>query len=172
MFAILTAPQENALRFVADRLGVDRDALHRLMNFESGFNPQGKNPAKESTARGLLQFTDTAARNMGYSSAVDLVIQYPTIESQLLGPVLEYLMQYAPFRDEADLYLSVFYPAARMWPLDREFPAIVQAANQGIKTPADYIARVEGTVNTRLLMFAGIAAGGFLLLWFLMSKGG
>jgi soluble lytic murein transglycosylase-like protein len=75
-----------------------------------------------------------------------LVQKHPTIESQLLGPVFAYLKKGMPYnRNPQDLYMQVFYPAARKWFPGIAFPAIVQKQNPGIATVQDYVSRVEKT---------------------------
>jgi soluble lytic murein transglycosylase-like protein len=44
---------------------------------------------------------------------------------------------------DQDLYMSVFYPAYRRKPINMAFPSYVQSANPGIKTPGDYINKVN-----------------------------
>lgn len=130
-----------ALNDVAIRLNVTYADLFSLIMFESGFNPQAKNP--RSSARGLIQFIDSTARSLGYTDSLDLVTKNPTIQQQL--PLVEaYLKQYAPFNDKQDLYLSVFYPKYRRVDPGTVFPDTVQAANPGITTVRDYIDLVDG----------------------------
>lgn len=143
----LTEPQKQALLDVADGLRVDPKALAALIQFESGWNPQAKNPT--SSARGLIQFMNSTARGMGYhGGSAELVSKNPTIEAQLIGPVLNYLMPYSPFHDTPPclpgqaLFLAVFYPAARHWHPDDTFPETVIEANPGINSPRDYVEHV------------------------------
>jgi hypothetical protein len=152
----LTPSQAAALAETAAALGAPVEWLRNVITFESRFNPAAVNPY--SGAKGLIQFLDSTAEDMGFNSAADLVKKNPTIESQLRGPVLSYLAKYRPFPTEQSLYMSIFYPAARTWPMGQPFPAKVQAANPGIKTPGDYVAWV------RKVSGAGIGAMGLLLL--------
>jgi hypothetical protein len=125
---------------IANRLGINYSDLLRLIEFESGFKPDAKNPY--SSARGLIQFTDATARSLGFSDSLDLVTKYPTVASQL--PIVEkYLKQFAPFTDKQSLYLAVFYPEYRRLPLDTRFPDCVRAVNPGIDTVQDYIDLVD-----------------------------
>lgn len=139
----LTAKQESLLQNLASILGVSRDDLFSLINFESaGWNPLARN--KLSGARGLLQFTNSTARGMGYASADDLVAKHPSIESQLEGPVYNYLKQFIPFTGKQSLYMAVFYPKYRnVHPLTH-FPDKVKSLNPGIFTAQDYIDYVDG----------------------------
>lgn len=134
---------ESALKDVSYSLGVPADSLRKLIQFESSFNPLARN--KITGARGLIQFLHSTARSLGFKNADDLVLQYPDIESQLRGPVYKYLSQFKPFGSPfpQSLYLSVFYPAFRNYPLNAEFPAEVQKSNPGIRFVGDYVAKVE-----------------------------
>lgn len=134
---------EKALNQLALNLGVKNEDLKKLINFESGFNPLAKNPF--SGARGLIQFTDSTARKLGFNSANDLVSQYNTTETQLLGPVQKYLSQFKPFSFPypQSLYMAVFYPAYRYSPSNTPFDASIRAVNPNINTVNDYIQLVE-----------------------------
>lgn len=136
----LTAEERTALESVAAAVGVAPESLYRLIQFESGWDPQAKNP--NSSARGLIQFIDGTAQWLGYDSSEDLVSRYPDRVSQLNGPVAEYLSKYAPYSGEQSLFMAVFYPAARTWEPDEKFPSWVVDVNPGIETPADYMAAV------------------------------
>lgn len=129
------------LRSIAARLDVSYGDLFRLIDFESGFNPAASNP--RSSARGLLQFIDASAQEMGYIDSRELVEENPTIKDQL--PLVEkYLNKFFPFNDRKDLFMSVFYPAYRRLPANTVFPAAVQSVNPGIVTIQDYIDLVDG----------------------------
>lgn len=137
------AIRNDIIKSAASTLGVQVDALDALIRFETSdtYNPQIKN--KNSSARGLLQFTDATAKGLGYSDSLDLVTTLNTFSSQMKGAVIPYLQRYAPFPTRQSLYMAVFYPAARNWPISAEFPATVQKANPNIKTVNDYVALVE-----------------------------
>lgn len=139
----LTPKQESILLNLANVLGVKRDDLFQLINFESaGWNPLARN--KISGARGLIQFTNSTAQKMGFKNADDLVNKYPTIESQLEFPVYNYLKQFIPFSGKQSLYLAVFYPKYRNFPPDTVFSDLVKSQNPGINTVQDYIDFVDG----------------------------
>lgn len=150
----LTATEEQALQAVAAALRADPAALRALINFESGWKPDAKNPF--SGARGLIQFMHTTARDMGYKDADEIVSKYPTIEAQLRNPVLAYLSKYKPFPTEQSLYMAVFYPAARQWPPNQLFPENVQKVNPGIKTPLDYVNYVRRNAGMQLIKSAAL----------------
>lgn len=122
-------------------VGTRPDDLNALIAFESNYDPQAKNPY--SSARGLLQFTNAAAQDLGYKNSTDLIAKNPTFTTQIKNAVIPYLSRYAPFSSQQSLYMSVFYPAARDWPPSTVFPPNVQAANPGIKTISDYIKKVN-----------------------------
>lgn len=156
-----------ALQEVSASLGIDPNDLYNLIKFESNWNPQAKNP--NSSARGLIQFTDKTAQSLGYKDSLDLVTKNKSIESQLYFPVLQYLSKFKPFPTKQSLYMSVFYPVARNWPLNKEFPDTVKKANPGIVTVADYINKIDKKA------VAGISGGLLTLmvlgLIFFFSKG-
>lgn len=136
----LTTAHKNALIRTASRLGVSPKQLYILINFESRWNPKAHN--KLSGARGLIQFMPGTAKKMGYYNSLDLVTRHPTVISQLEGPVYKYLKVYKPFTSDQSLFLAVFYPDARSWPIYKKFPKIVPLYNPGIYTPSDYIKKV------------------------------
>ena len=140
------------LEILSNIIGVNPNWIDKLITAESNWNPSAKNP--NSSARGLIQFTDATAQSLGYKDSLDLINKNPTVEDQLLNPVLKYLSRYAPFNNKQQFYLSVFYPAAINWSEDREFPKSVQEANKkaGIRTVRDYINFVEKTATTKRII--------------------
>lgn len=133
----LTPEERTALLDVAAALRVNPRTLAAEIQFESRWNPRIKNPG--SSARGLIQFMDATARDMGFAGSLDLVLKYPTVPLQLAGPVLRYLKHWAPFPTDQSLFMAVFYPAYRNASPDTEFPERVQAANPGIEKVSDYV---------------------------------
>ncbi len=125
---------------LASRYKTDPNFIWNLIQTESGWNPQAKNP--NSSARGLIQFIDSTAKDLGYASSLDLVTKHPTIESQLAGPVKKYWDSWAPFRDALDLAACNFYPAYRHKP-DAVLPEKVLKANPGIRSIRDYYNKVN-----------------------------
>lgn len=149
---------EVALDHVATEIDVPADSLNKLIDFESRWDATAVN--FKTGARGLIQFTNTTARSLGYDNADALVEANPTRADQLMGPVLQYLQRYAPYENDQALYLAVFYPDARTWSLDREFPENVQALNEPIRTVRDYIDFIEGNKTgpgLTLLLIAAVA---------------
>jgi hypothetical protein len=138
----LKVNEENVLIKVSKLLGVTRDDLFNLINFESKWNPLARNA--KTGARGLIQFMPDTAKSMGYVNADDLVKKNASIEEQLRGPVYKYLLQYVPFSGKQSLYMSVFYPKFRNVAADTAFSDKVKMYNPGIDTVQDYINYVEG----------------------------
>ncbi len=125
---------------IAQNLGINPAWLYNLIQFESKWDPQARNPY--SSAKGLIQFTDSTAKGLGFKSSEDLVSKAPSILAQL--PIVErYLTPYEPFPTRQSLYMAVFYPAARSWPVDKVFPDSVRAVNPGINTVGDYVNKVD-----------------------------
>lgn len=175
---MLSSTEIETLSKVSTDLSIDQQWLYDLIMAESGWNPQAKNPG--STAKGLIQFIDSTAQDLGFINSQDLIDKYPTIVTQLRTPVYNYLKQYSPFRTKQSLYMAVFYPAARYKSPLWTFPAHVQKANQaaGIDTVKSYIDFVDaqaakkkinfnqkGELNTRklLIVLSGSAVALVLL---------
>ncbi len=154
---------------IAIDLEINPDDLVKLIDFESGFDPQAKNPY--SSARGLIQFVDKTARDLGFSDSLDLVTLHPTVKDQL-QLVYEYLSRYYPFANSKELYLSVLYPSWRKKPLDTVLPVDIQIKNPGIVTLRDYVEKIEGRgkfkVDSTYLPAIAIA---LILLIIIISKG-
>lgn len=140
---MLEKKASKALIEVSASLGIDPNDLYKIIDFETRgtWNTQIKNPY--SSARGLIQFTDSTAQSLGYKDSLDLVTKNKSIESQLYFPVLQYLSRLKPFPNKQSLYMSIFYPAAREWSLNKEFPDKVKRVNPGIVTVADYINKID-----------------------------
>lgn len=164
---MIGSTERATLQLIASRIGASPDDLYRLIQFESKWNPTAKNPL--SSARGLLQFTDSTAKSLGYKNSVDLVNKNPTVNDQLFV-VEKYLSRYAPFTGKQSLYMAVFYPAARNWNQAQAFPAAVQSVNPGIRTPADYMRLVDGKALAKLAIVPIIA--GMIALYFLLNRKG
>lgn len=152
--------QETLFDVSAD-VGARPEHLARLIEFESGWDPKAQN--KRSTAKGLIQFTDSTARDLGYQNSADLIEKNPTVESQLKGPVRNYLKKYGPFSNDKELFMAVFYPKAMTWPLDRSFPDYVQRVNPGIKTVRDYMNKVYQNPDPFKAVLFVLGLGGLVL---------
>lgn len=132
----LSSEVQSKIVEISAGLGINPDDLTKLINFESGFNPQAKNPY--SSARGLIQFIDSTAQDLGFADSLDLVTQHPTVIDQL-QIVYEYLSRFYPFKNQQDLYMSVFYPKYRKVDPETVFPDSIQSVNPGIVTVQDYV---------------------------------
>lgn len=136
--------RQEAIIQVSRQLGITNpEWLVKLIGFETAdtYDPMKKNPT--SSARGLIQFMDSTARDMGYRDSLELVTRYPAFVSQLYYPVEIYLRTYRPFPTETSLYMAVFYPKYRKAPMNQQFPDRVQRANPGIRTVGDYVSKVS-----------------------------
>lgn len=155
----LSSIDQRALVNLSNKLKVSPKSLFLLINFESRWNPKAVN--LRSGARGLIQFMPFTAKRMGYYNSIDLVTRFPTIKSQLEGPVYNYLNAFKPFPNDQSLFFSVFYPKARTWPLYKMFPSIVRKYNPGINRPVDYMKKVYQSGNLPflppILILLGIA---------------
>lgn len=152
---------------VANDIGTNPKWLSQLIQFESGWNPQAHNP--NSSARGLIQFTDKTAQSLGYDSSADLVQRNPDTNTQLAFPVREYLRRYAPLDTDQALFMAVFYPSAKEWPLDKEFPQFVQDVNPGIVTVRDYMNMVYRRPAPYAAALLVTALGGWLVYVYLLK---
>lgn len=162
---MLSLRVKRALRDVSKLLDVNPIKLQYLIQFESNWKPAIKNPY--SSARGLIQFVDKTAQGLGFQNSLDLVSQYPDIESQLRGPVYNYLKRYKPFPTDQSLFMAVFFPVARYWPSGKQFPNYVQKVNPGIRTPGDYTRKVYSRLGlyyiSPVAIIATMAIGYFLI---------
>lgn len=147
---------------VASRVGSRPEWLDALINFETGgtYSPLIKNP--RSSARGLIQVTNTTAQDVfGVSDSLALVSQFSDFESQMYNVVLPYLQQRqkiyhngAPLDTQKSLYMAVFYPAYMDDPIDKPFPPSVVKSNPGIHSPRDYIQFVNARIKEKELHFS------------------
>ncbi len=155
---------KNALSDLSRELRIPMHWLFQIIKFESNFNPQAKNPY--SSARGLIQFIDSTARDLGYNSSLDLVTKHPSIVSQIKGPVRRYFLRYYPFPTKSSFYMSVFYPKYRNYDLDYEFPNYIKKVNPNIITIRDYVKWVDGGLDLSgiySIIGVGMLAGYFFI---------
>lgn len=159
MFNASLTPILNA---AAATIGMNPAWLQNVIALESGWDARAMNAS--SGAVGLIQFMPRTLKGMGLLSSTvgDLIpalgavpseakeavadeffAKYPTAESQLQGPVVQYLKTYRPYPTEQSAYLAVFYPSYRFVSPDTPFPAAVRAQNPGIDTVQSYIDLVK-----------------------------
>ncbi len=133
----LSAELWQGIQDVAERLDMDPRHLAAVMAFESRLNPSAVNPY--SGATGLIQFMPRTAANLGTTTAalgrMSALEQLPYVERYFAGFG-------GPFDTLQQVALTVFYPAYRNKPANTVFPENVRAVNPGIRTPADYVAKV------------------------------
>jgi hypothetical protein len=161
------------LKIIATHLGVPVEWLQMELTFESRLNPQAKNP--KSTARGIMQWTDARARDLGYQDSADLVAQNPAFRDQL-GIVEKDLSRYMPFPTFQSLAMAVFLPSMRYAAPDTTLPTKYQALNQGIRTVADYVAKATKAGGGTLAIVETVGAGtlffGLALAYLIIKKRG
>jgi hypothetical protein len=121
------------------RLGIDPAWLANIIQLESGGNPQARNPTSRAT--GLIQFMPFTAKDLG--TTIDALYQ---LDGRGQMPYVERYFQNTirargPLRSQEDVIGAVFYPAHIGKP-DKEFPAIVQQQNAGLRTLRDYAQRL------------------------------
>jgi hypothetical protein len=136
---------KNIVNQLAAKYNVNPATIAGLIQEESGWNPTIKNPL--SSARGLIQFIDSTAQGLGYDDSLDLVTQFPDVDSQLLGPVQAYFDLYAPYPSEESFILAVFLPAWRNKALTTVLPDSIKNVNPGIDTLGDYVNRVRNSMS-------------------------
>lgn len=178
-----TSTDLEALKEVARKLGVIPSWLYAQINFESAgtWDPQIKNP--NSSARGLIQFLNSTAINLGYKDSLDLVLKHPTIKSQLEGPIYQYYKKFMPFNSMQSFFLSVFLPKYRNSSPDTVIYAdeptrqqSFRTANPGIKTVGDYTEKLmlkffkskspykQGKTGFQVLMTFAVIAGIIIII--------
>ena len=138
---------------VSGKIGIHPSWLANVINFESGGNPQAKNPY--SSATGLIQFMDFTAKGLGTSTAA----LYGMSGREQMVWVERYFAPYiGKLKSQEDVYMAVFYPKAIGNP-DYAFSASVRAVNPGISTPRDYAAMANR--KAKLAAYVGdVAAEG------------
>lgn len=129
----------NEIVRVAGVVGAHPYDLANLINHESArtFSPSVRNP--RSNATGLIQFMPKTAPDYGVTvdqlAAMGKVEQMKYVERYLKNRA----RRYGPLDSPQKLFMSVFYPVAVKWPLDKEFPRKVQIANPGTFVVRDYV---------------------------------
>tara|TARA_R110002126_G_scaffold280677_1_gene428213 strand:- start:11850 stop:12539 length:690 start_codon:yes stop_codon:yes gene_type:complete len=189
------------LQKIADKHGFPVEWLANLINFESGgtFNPKIQNSIG---ATGLIQFlrstaiglgtTTDALKQMSVKRQLVYVDKYITNALKNKG-VLKSNGEVKESFTQQDLFMTIFYPVAVGKP-NYIFPANVQRANSGIRTPKGYTAKAlksapfksipssilaykktfkKGSNKVKLIWILGIAAvaiGGSIALFTYLEK--
>lgn len=162
---MITSTELDLLKSISFSLGVNYNDLYKLIDFESGWNPQAKNPF--STAKGLIQFTNSTAKDLGFVDSSDLIKKNQSIVDQL-QIVYKYLSRYKPFKNKQSLYMAVYYPAAMNWDRFKQFPDSTYLGNYNIKTPQNYIDLVDKNITKKSNIFILIAGA---ILFYILTKG-
>lgn len=152
---------KNALYQAAAAIGIPAQWLYNQIQEESGFNPAARNPY--TNARGLIQFMPATARALGFKDENEIVSKFPTVEEQLLNPVVKYYKSFPAPKSENEFYMLTFFPKLKNAPLDTAFPDYVKKVNPGINTIRDFVNRVRRAGGIPPLV-AGISTGLILLL--------
>lgn len=145
-----------ALAKAASTLGIPVDWLATVISFETGgtFSPTVRNKAG-SGAFGLIQFMPTTASNMlkldkDAAVAKGLAMNFKT---QLEKMVVPYLKPHMPFKTLDDVYLAIFYPAAKGKAADAVIastPSKVYTQNAGFDAGGKgYITKADITSRVR-----------------------
>lgn len=119
------------------QIGADPAWIANVINAESAFNPQARNPT--SGATGLIQFMPKTAEGLGTSTAALAKMN----AGQQFAFVAEYLRRFkGRLRAQSDVVMAVFYPAAIGKPDDWAFPAKVVEQNPTLPTVGAVVAQV------------------------------
>jgi hypothetical protein len=128
---------------VSDAVGIaDPAFLANVIKIESNFDPRAVNPYSQAT--GLIQFMPKTARELGTSISTIRNMSW----SQQLDYVKRYFMlprvrKHAPFTNQIQTFMAVFYPPYAKLPSMTPFPLIVVQQNKGILTPYHYYAKAK-----------------------------
>lgn len=153
------------VEILAHSLNLKTEDLFALINYETGGRMNPKVASKNSSAKGLLQFTNITAKNLldkngnRLSSSKHLTEAYPTIKDQLEiptsknkygGPIYQYLKKYAPFKSTEDLFISVIYPSSRR---SQRLPRRISRQNAGIRNARDFVNRARRNVESSGIIY-------------------
>lgn len=140
----------------AEEIGTVPEWLDALIDFETGGTYDPMQIGFDPHARGLIQFRNSTARDMGYRDSTHLVVSHPTFEDQMLNAVVPYFKMRQSSHNIGHydtlqaLTMAVFYPAYWNVPPNTQFPEVVRKNNPGINTPGDYMAMVEKRMKGEL----------------------
>lgn len=150
-----------ALVKVARSIGANPAHLVAVVAHESRFNPQaqygdvqGEKPFDPRKAQGLIQFIPSTAASLGTTPQMIRAMS-GVQQAQLVGEYMQRATRGLPADSLAKVALAVFYPRYVGLPTSTVFPDNVRAANPGIATPNDYLARVYGKLPMATLEAIG-----------------
>lgn len=144
---------------VATIIGTEPRWLDALINFETAgtYDPFKNNP--NSSALGLIQIINSSAQEIGYLDSADAVKSNPDFDSQMDNVVLPYFLLWkkrlgiSAYDTQQKLYMTVFYPSAVTWDINKEFPDSIKTVNPGINKPQDYINFVNARIKESAMHF-------------------
>lgn len=140
MYNKINDAEKKILFEISKKLQIHPFIVYILINFESGWNPNAKNPV--SSARGLIQIINESAIQLGYKSSLDAINRNNTTILQLENIVYPYLKKFMPYPSAQSLFMAVFYPRYRYVHPDTIFPIDVQKYNPGVISPRTYIEKM------------------------------
>lgn len=142
-------------------IGANPAHLVAVVAHESRFNPRaqygditGTKPFNPRAAQGLIQFIPSTAASLGTTPQMIRAMS-GVQQAQLVAEYMRRATRGQPADSLAKVALAVFYPRYVGLPTSTPFPSEVRAANPGIATPADYIARVYGKLPMAALEAVG-----------------
>lgn len=136
------APIVDEIIALGAALGVNPYFIANVIEVESNFNPQARNP--RSGATGLIQFTQTAAETVGTTTDK---LRLMGIKEQFQY-VVKYFMKYqGRIKTQADVYMAVFQPGRLGQPLSTPISAKAQEKNPTIRTLQDYVDKANARVK-------------------------
>ena len=149
----LNVEQSTVFYNLCNIIGCSPKSLYYLIHFESSWHTQATGPGDPATpskgfARGLIQITGSTARTLKYPSKDWVATNFPKIEDQLMGPVLDYFQYWMGVNhlrkldtDEL-LFMTVFQPASlKNYNPNKDFGLSAKDAafNRNLTTPRKYI---------------------------------
>jgi len=179
----LTPAETQELVALARELKVPAEWVAALIDIESGWKHTAMNIYNPTTgkvisdwdyrkalpagyvhyATGLNQMIPSTAKAFGYRGGLDFLKDFPTVISQLRGPVKKFFKYYAPYKSMTDFYVANFWPAARK-DTSKSVPAWVRNNNPGFNTFADAGTILQKRIDKNAPAFNRNIAGAFQLV--------
>ena len=160
----LKNPNGDAYDYISElaaAIDVNESDLFSLIYFETGGTMDAGIQNPNSSAGGVLQFTDATSRTLlhldgtKYTSTKDLLMKCPDLACQLAvpgkktkfgGPAYQYLTRFN-IQNRYDMYMAVFYPYAIGKGPNFILPKSIQDVNNGIHSVEDYVRRVDEQIS-------------------------
>ena len=145
---------------VARKLGANPAHLAAVIQHESRFNPKaqygdvkGVKPFNPDVAQGLIQFTPSTAKGLGTTTrairAMDAQQQMDLVQRYYAARARERL-DGGPLDTLTKIAMATFYPLYMNKDPSTVFPERVRLANEGIRTPADYLKGITSALRGKL----------------------